>query len=100
MVSAAVFGVFRTLEATEIILFIGNFAGSSGTVKLGGHVGILTALVAWYASAAGVIKRHAWRPAPVGRQAVRRRSRAGCPTKGPQVIPGARAAPGITCLSG
>ena len=46
MVSAAVFGVFRTLEATEIILFIGNFAGSSGTVKLGGHVGILTALVA------------------------------------------------------
>jgi succinate-acetate transporter protein len=54
MVNIAVFGVFLTLEATEIILFIGNFAGSSGTVKLGGYVGVLTALVAWYASAAGV----------------------------------------------
>ena len=54
MVNAAVFAVFLTLEATEIILFIGNFAGSSGTVKLGGYVGILTALVAWYTSAAGV----------------------------------------------
>jgi uncharacterized protein len=54
MVNVAVFGVFLTLEATEIILFIGNFAGSSGLVKFGGYVGILTALVAWYASAAGV----------------------------------------------
>jgi uncharacterized protein len=50
----AVFAVFLTLELTEIILFIGNFAGSSGTVKTGGYVGVLTALVAWYTSAAGV----------------------------------------------
>ena len=54
MVNAAVFGVFLTLEATEIILFIGNFAANTSIVKLGGYVGILTALVAWYASAAGV----------------------------------------------
>jgi succinate-acetate transporter protein len=54
MVNMAVFMVFLTLEATEIILFIGNFAGSSGTVKFGGYVGIVTALVAWYTSAAGV----------------------------------------------
>ena len=54
MVNAAVFGVFLTLEATEIILFIGFFGGSSGTIKFGGYVGILTALCAWYASAAGV----------------------------------------------
>ena len=54
MVNAAVFLVFLTLEATEIILFIGNFSGSSGTVKFGGYVGVLTALVAWYTSAAGV----------------------------------------------
>ena len=53
-VNMAVFLVFLTLELTEIILFIGNFAGSSGTVKFGGYVGIVTALVAWYASAAGV----------------------------------------------
>ena len=55
MVNMAVFLVFLTLEATEIILFIGNFAGSSGTIKLGGYIGILTALVAWYTSAARVI---------------------------------------------
>ena len=53
-VSMAVFGVFLTLELTEIFLFIGNFAGSSGLVKTGGYVGIVTALVAWYTSAAGV----------------------------------------------
>jgi uncharacterized protein len=53
-VSLAVFAVFLTLELTEIILFIGNFAGSTGTVKLGGIVGVITAVVAWYTSAAGV----------------------------------------------
>jgi len=53
-VSLAVFGVFLTLELTEIILFIGNFAGSSGTVQLGGYIGVITALVAWYTSFAGV----------------------------------------------
>ena len=58
-VNAAVFGVFLTLELTEIILAIGNFnAGAAvlptGTIKFGGYVGVLTALVAWYTSAAGV----------------------------------------------
>ena len=54
-VSAAVFGVFLTLEITEILLVIGNFTVSSGTVKIGGYVGLVTALVAWYASMAGVM---------------------------------------------
>jgi succinate-acetate transporter protein len=53
-VNAAVFGVFLTLEITEIILFIGNLSHSTGTIKFGGWVGVLTALVAWYTSAAGV----------------------------------------------
>jgi uncharacterized protein len=53
-VNWAVFAVFLTLELTEIILFIGNFADSSGWVKFGGYIGVLTALVAWYTSAAGV----------------------------------------------
>lgn len=53
-VNMAVFAVFLTLELTEIILFIGNFSGSSGTVKFGGYVGVVTAACAWYASAAGV----------------------------------------------
>ena len=54
-VNEAVLGVFLTLEATEIILFVGNFTQSAQTIKIGGYVGVLTALVAWYASAAGVI---------------------------------------------
>jgi hypothetical protein len=53
-VNMAVFLVFLTLEITEIVLVIGNFSGSTGTVKLGGYVGLVTALVAWYTSAAGV----------------------------------------------
>src|SRR5713101_5210293 len=54
MVNTAIFAVFLTLEATEVILFIGNFAANTNIVKIGGYVGILTALCAWYASAAGV----------------------------------------------
>ena len=52
--------MFLTLEITEIILFIGNFdAGAAvtlapDTLKIGGYVGMLTALVAWYTSAAVV----------------------------------------------
>jgi succinate-acetate transporter protein len=57
-VNLAVFGVFLTLELTEIILAIANFnlgsALTSGIVQLGGYVGLVTALVAWYTSAAGV----------------------------------------------
>jgi succinate-acetate transporter protein len=59
-VSVAVFLVFLTLEATEILLVIGNFEAAHGNANngwthLGGWVGIATAAVAWYASAAGVI---------------------------------------------
>jgi succinate-acetate transporter protein len=50
----ALFGVFLTLQATEVLLFIGLFAGSETIVKIGGYVGVLTALVAWYTSFAGV----------------------------------------------
>jgi succinate-acetate transporter protein len=54
-VNAAVFTVFLTLEATEILLFAGLFAGNATVVKAGGYVGVLTALVAWYTSSAGVM---------------------------------------------
>jgi len=50
----AVFGVFLTLELTEIVLFIGNFEGNSSIVHVGGYLGVITAAVAWYTSAAGV----------------------------------------------
>ena len=53
-VNLAVFAVFVTLEATEVVLFAGFFSGSADTVRAGGYIGILTALVAWYTSAAGV----------------------------------------------
>jgi succinate-acetate transporter protein len=52
MVNAAVFAVFLTLEATEVVLFIGFFANNANIIKIGGYVGILTALTAWYTSAA------------------------------------------------
>jgi hypothetical protein len=57
-VNTAVFGVFLTLEITEILLVIGFFnvshGGSEWILHAGGWVGIATAAVAWYTSAAGV----------------------------------------------
>jgi uncharacterized protein len=53
-VNVAVFGVFLFLELTEIFLFIGNFMSSVVIGQVGGYLGIVTALVAWYTSAAGV----------------------------------------------
>jgi succinate-acetate transporter protein len=54
-VSVAVAGVFLLLAVTFLILGIGNSAESESIVKLGGYVGIATALVAWYASFAAVV---------------------------------------------
>lgn len=63
--NTAVFLVFLTLELTELFLLIGNFTTSgpalppdptgSAWIEIGGYIGILTALVAWYTSAAGVL---------------------------------------------
>ena len=55
-VNIAVLVVFLTLEATEILLLLGNFhdGGTGGISQVGGYLGVLTALVAWYTSAAGV----------------------------------------------
>jgi succinate-acetate transporter protein len=74
----AVFLVFLTLELTEIFLFIGNFTTktaalppdptSSGWIVIGGWIGVITALVAWYASAAGILNGIKGRPVlPVGK---------------------------------
>ena len=58
-VSVAVFLVFLTLEITEILDAIGFFNISHGGTEywlhVGGWAGIVTAAVAWYASAAGVV---------------------------------------------
>jgi uncharacterized protein len=59
--TGAVFAVFLLLTITFILLGIGNsaLAGTlsltNNTIKIGGWVGLATAAVAWYASAAGVI---------------------------------------------
>jgi uncharacterized protein len=66
-VSVAVFGVFLTLEITEILLVIGNFnlahGGTPWLLHAGGWAGVVTAGVAWYTSAAGVV--NGMSPAPV-----------------------------------
>ncbi|HVC78848.1 MAG TPA: acetate uptake transporter [Candidatus Micrarchaeaceae archaeon] len=66
----ATFLVFLTLEITEILLAWGNFNGDaagSGMVSIGGWMGIITALVAWYTSAAVVANSMRAKPIlPVG----------------------------------
>ena len=58
-VNVAVLGVFLTLEITEILLAIGFFRVAHGMspywIHVGGWAGIVTAGVAWYTSAAGVV---------------------------------------------
>jgi succinate-acetate transporter protein len=58
-VNMAVFLVFLTLEITEILLAIGFFRIAHGMspymLHVGGWAGIVTAGVAWYTSAAGVV---------------------------------------------
>jgi succinate-acetate transporter protein len=71
-VNLAVLGVFLTLEITEILLAIGFFRLAHGhspyMLHAGGWAGIVTAAVAWYTSAAGVVNGMAPRPVlPVGR---------------------------------
>jgi succinate-acetate transporter protein len=53
--TGAVALVFLLLTITFIVLGIGNAGGSSGTVHLGGWIGLATAVAAWYASFAAVI---------------------------------------------
>jgi succinate-acetate transporter protein len=68
MVNGAVFAVFLTLEATEIVLFIGFLGNNASIIKIGGYLGVLTALTAWYASAAGVVNGMRGTPLlPVGK---------------------------------
>jgi uncharacterized protein len=53
-VSGAVLAVFALLTLTFLLLGLGDLTTTTGITKLGGYVGILTALAAWYASFAGV----------------------------------------------
>ena len=53
--TGAVALVFFLLAITFILLGIRNSGASTNTIKLGGYVGIATAIAAWYASFAAVI---------------------------------------------
>jgi len=52
--TAAVSVVFLLLAVTFVVLGIGNAGAHSGIVKVGGWIGLATALAAWYASFAEV----------------------------------------------
>ena len=56
------------LTVTFLVLAWGEFAESDGITNLGGYLGLLTALAAWYASFAGVTA-FTWAPDRPGRSA-------------------------------
>jgi uncharacterized protein len=53
--TGAVAAVLLALTLTYIALAIGNYAESTGWVKVGGWIGLVTAVLAWYASFAAVV---------------------------------------------
>jgi succinate-acetate transporter protein len=53
--TGAVAAVFVVLLVTLILLVFGTLGGSSGAGEIGGYLGLVTAVLAWYASAAGVV---------------------------------------------
>lgn len=54
-ISKFLFILFTVLNITFLLLIIGNFANINLVINIGGWFGIITALVAWYGSAAIVI---------------------------------------------
>jgi uncharacterized protein len=52
--NGAVLAVFVVLALTFLFLTIGAFADKSGITHVGGWLGLITAVLAWYASFAGV----------------------------------------------
>ena len=54
-INAALMAVFSVLTLTFLALTLAEYFESTGLTKVGGYLGLLTALLAWYAAAAGVI---------------------------------------------
>jgi uncharacterized protein len=59
--SGILFALFAILLVTFAFLTIGELGGASSMTKIGGYLGLVTALVAWYASFAGVLNNTAKR---------------------------------------
>jgi len=53
--NGALLATFLALDVTVILLDIGNFATNTSLIKAGGYFGMLTAVLAWYLSAATLI---------------------------------------------
>jgi len=53
--NGALIAVFGLLTVTFFFLFLGEYNASSGLTKFGGYLGLITALLAWYTSFAGVL---------------------------------------------
>ncbi|MGI8591377.1 MAG: acetate uptake transporter [Nakamurella sp.] len=53
--SVALMAVFAFLTLTFLFLAIGAYAASESMTRIGGWLGLITALVAWYTSFAGVM---------------------------------------------
>jgi uncharacterized protein len=72
--SAAVSAVFLALALTFLFLCIGAFAAKEGISKFGGWLGLITAVLAWYASFASVtnstFKRVVLPVVPLSREAL------------------------------
>ncbi|MGN6334096.1 MAG: acetate uptake transporter [Motilibacteraceae bacterium] len=62
-VSGVVFAVFVALLVTFVLLTWGEYSGTAGITKTGGWIGLLTAVLAWYGSFAGVANSTFKRPA-------------------------------------
>jgi succinate-acetate transporter protein len=59
--SGVLFALFAILFVTFAFLAIGELGSSASMTKIGGYLGLVTALVAWYASFAGVLNNTAKR---------------------------------------
>ncbi|MFC5139558.1 acetate uptake transporter [Actinomycetospora rhizophila] len=57
--TSALVGVFATLFLTFALLAVGDLTGADAIATVGGFVGLLSALIAWYASAA-VVTNATW----------------------------------------
>ena len=54
-ISGLLFTLFAALLVTFAFLTVGEFSGSSAMTHIGGYLGLVTAMVAWYGSFAGVL---------------------------------------------
>jgi len=61
--NGALIATFTVLTVTFALLATGDMQGNENLVKVGGYLGIVTAFLAWYACAAGVINETWKRPA-------------------------------------